>query len=57
MTDQPVRRQAMILDFPDGHREYSPEVEVIPGKSVGDFTLNPIVPFRRIPEGEKNHEH
>lgn len=49
------KRQAMILEFADGHREYSPEVEVIAGAGVGDFTLRPIVPFRRIPEGEKNH--
>lgn len=51
----PLRRQAMILEFADGHREYSPEVEVIAGAGVGDITLRPIVPFRRIPEGEKNH--
>lgn len=52
---QRPRRQAMILEFPDGHREYSPDVEVIPGQDFGDFTLKPIVPFRRIPEGERSH--
>lgn len=49
----PPRRQAMILDFADGHREYSPEVEV--AGTPGDVTITPIVPFRRIPEGEKHH--
>ncbi|WP_396652042.1 DNA translocase FtsK [Microbacterium sp. H6] len=49
-----AKRQAMILEFADGHREHSPEVEVTLDQS-GTFTLNPIVPFRRIPEGEKNH--
>lgn len=50
----PVRK-AMILHFADGHREYSPEIEVIGGTGAGDVTLRPIVPFQRIPEGEKNH--
>ena len=49
----PPWRQAMILEFTDGHREYSPEVEV--AGSPGDVTITPIVPFRRIPEGEKNN--
>ncbi|MDY0984606.1 hypothetical protein SOM10_11935 [Microbacterium sp. CFBP9023] len=51
---QPPWRQAMILDFADGHREYSPEVEV--AGTPGDVTITPIVPFRRIPEGEKPHD-
>lgn len=51
----PPRRQAMILDFADGHREYSPDVEVT-FESSGGVTLKPIVPFRRIPEGAKPHD-
>lgn len=41
-------RKAVVLQYTDGHREYSPEVEVT--GSPGDLTLTPIIPFQRIPE-------
>lgn len=50
-----VIRQAMIMDFADGHREYSPDVE-IEHEGNGAVTLRPIQPFRRVPTGEP-HEH
>ena len=40
-------RQAMVLEFADGHREHSPHVELHTNPD-GTISVTPIEPFHRI---------